>query len=165
VEDILQSLRVGINEEEVIRFNLNRRNVWDGVVRATMCNPTNNNENAGKAKLFNQQKCKRSSEFRRAIRDCFRLVLQHITNSPMFDGPENQHTYVLKNKALNNNSYFYAGQLIAMSIVHRGPSPHFFAPVLFQAVALGPDNVHAAIEDITDPDIKCQLSEVGVEHM
>ncbi|KAK6494049.1 G2/M phase-specific E3 ubiquitin-protein ligase-like, partial [Huso huso] len=159
VEDILQSLR---DEEEVICFILNRRNVWDGAARA-MKRPNFSTNKRVDVKFTDDAGVSEGAvDLGGPMREFFRLVLQHISNSPMFDGPENQHTLSCHAESLKNNSYLYAGQLIAMSIVHGGPSPHFFAPVLFQAVALGPDNVHAAIEDITDTDIKRQLSEVGV---
>ncbi|XP_033901583.3 uncharacterized protein LOC117427214 [Acipenser ruthenus] len=83
VEDILQSLRVGINEEEVIRFNLNRRNVWDVAVRAMRRPNFSTNKRVD---------VKGAVDLGGPMREFFRLVLQHIRNSPMFDGPENQRT-------------------------------------------------------------------------
>ncbi|KAK6471030.1 G2/M phase-specific E3 ubiquitin-protein ligase-like [Huso huso] len=128
VEDILQSLRVGINEE-VIRFNLNRRNEWDGAVRR----PNFSTNKRVDVKFTDDAGVLEGAvDLGGPMREFFRLVLQHRRNSPMFDGPENQRTLSCHAESLKNNSYFYAGQLIAMSIVHGGPSPHFFAPVLFQ---------------------------------
>ncbi|KAK6494048.1 hypothetical protein HHUSO_G486 [Huso huso] len=79
VEDILQSLR---DEEEVICFILNRRNVWDGAARA-MKRPNFSTNKRVDVKFTDDAG---------PMREFFRLVLQHISNSPMFDGPENQHT-------------------------------------------------------------------------
>lgn len=91
VEDILQSLRVGINEE-VIRFKLNRRNVWDGAVRA-MRRPNFSTNKRVDVKFTDDAGVSEGAvDLGGPMREFFRLVLQHIRNSPMFDGPENQHT-------------------------------------------------------------------------
>lgn len=62
--------------------------------------------------------------------------------------------------ALRDNNYFYAGQLIAMSILHGRPSPNLFSSVLSQAVAAGADGVQADIGDIHDPETESCVLEV-----
>ncbi|MGH0161738.1 UNVERIFIED_CONTAM: hypothetical protein FKN15_047735 [Acipenser sinensis] len=52
-----------------------------------------------------------------------------------------------------NDEYFMAGRIIAVSLVHGGPSPSFLSAYLMRHI-LGIDDIHATLEDIDDHEIK-----------
>ena len=43
--------------------------------------------------------------------------------------------------ALNDNHFFFAGQIMAMSLVHGGPAPYFLSPLVYDALLFGPRQV------------------------
>lgn len=43
--------------------------------------------------------------------------------------------------------------MIAVSLVHGGPSPGFFSKTLFNCLVYGPENVKPALEDVADVDV------------
>lgn len=55
--------------------------------------------------------------------------------------------------AVKENLYFEAGKMIAVSLVHGGPSPGFFSKTLFNCLVYGPENVKPALEDVADVDV------------
>lgn len=55
--------------------------------------------------------------------------------------------------AVKENLYFEAGKMIAVSLVHGGPSPGFFSKTLFNCLVRGPENVKPALEDVADIDV------------
>ncbi|XP_072559957.1 G2/M phase-specific E3 ubiquitin-protein ligase-like isoform X2 [Paramormyrops kingsleyae] len=160
LQDILLSLRKDINTDEVLRFNINRKNVWDGTIRG-MRRPNFSVKKRIDIKFTDDDgNSEGAVDMGGPMREFFRLVLQHIKLGPMFTGPENERVLCCHAPSLRDNSYFYAGQLIAMSILHGGPSPNFFSPVLYQAVVAGADGVQADIGDIHDPETESYLLEI-----
>nr|XP_023696129.1 G2/M phase-specific E3 ubiquitin-protein ligase-like isoform X3 [Paramormyrops kingsleyae] len=165
LQDILQMLQRNLDMDEVVRFNINRKNVWDGAVRA-MRRPNFSARKRIDVKFTDDEgNSEGAVDMGGPMREFFRLAFQHIRQSPMFTGSDYERVLECHMCSLKENSYFYAGQLIAMSIVQGGPSPHFFAPVLYQAIVSGAESVQADIEDIHDHEIKSLLSEVGEEHV
>lgn len=55
--------------------------------------------------------------------------------------------------AVEENLYFEAGKMIAVSLVHGGPSPGFFSKTLFDCLVYGPEKVKPALEDVADVDV------------
>ncbi|KAJ7425335.1 G2/M phase-specific E3 ubiquitin-protein ligase-like [Pitangus sulphuratus] len=55
--------------------------------------------------------------------------------------------------AVKENLYFEAGKMIAVCLVHGGPSPGFFSKTLFDCLVYGPENVKPALEDVADVDV------------
>ncbi|KAJ8290602.1 hypothetical protein GJAV_G00015150 [Gymnothorax javanicus] len=160
LQDILKSLQMDIDMDEAIRFNINGTHVWNGAVRA-MRRPNFSVKKRVDVKFTDDGgNSEGAVDCGGPMREFFRLALQHIRESPMFTGPDYQRVLSCHAPSLRDSSYFYAGQLVAMSIVHGGPSPHFFAPVLYQALVSGSDNVQADIEDLHDHEAKSWLSEI-----
>ncbi|KAK1153654.1 G2/M phase-specific E3 ubiquitin-protein ligase-like [Acipenser oxyrinchus oxyrinchus] len=74
----------------------------------------------------------------------------------MFEGPQGKKVLACSIAALKGNSYFYAGQLMAMSIIHGGP-PQFLSPVLTEALICGPEKVIVSAEDVANEEIHSQI--------
>jgi len=61
---------------------------------------------------------------------------------------------------MKDNGYFYAGQIMAMSIAHGGQSPCFLSELLYECLQRGPDNVKVKTEHITDEETRSQVQSV-----
>ncbi|MEQ2316939.1 hypothetical protein AMECASPLE_037636 [Ameca splendens] len=61
---------------------------------------------------------------------------------------------------MKDNGYYYAGQIMAMSIGHGGQSPCFLSGLLYDCLHKGPDNIKVTPEDIPDEDIKSKVMSV-----
>lgn len=64
--------------------------------------------------------------------------------------------------AMKNDGYYLAGQLMAMSIVHGGQTPHLLSEIPLHALINGPEKTAVCIEDIPDLDTQSVLREVCV---
>lgn len=67
--------------------------------------------------------------------------------------------------AMKDNGYFYAGQIMAMSIAHGGQSPCFLSELLYECLIKGPDNVKVKTEHITDEETRSQVQSVSIYFM
>ena len=62
--------------------------------------------------------------------------------------------------ALQTDMYFMVGRIMAVSLVHGGPSPTFLSRTLFDAIIKGMDRVSPTIQDIHDRTLRQQLEDV-----
>lgn len=54
---------------------------------------------------------------------------------------------------MKENLYYEAGKMLAISLVHGGPSPGFFSETLFKCLAYGPENALPTLDDVSDLDV------------
>ncbi|KAK1894612.1 G2/M phase-specific E3 ubiquitin-protein ligase, partial [Dissostichus eleginoides] len=66
-------------------------------------------------------------------------------------------------KAIREDEYVMAGKMIAVSIVHGGPGPHFLSRDLVNHIA-GQPGFCAHVTDVTDDEIGRALSEIELAH-
>ena len=93
-------------------------------------------------------------------REFFTLLLNEIQKGSVFEGNcsnSNNKSLTRYTNRLNNGDYRLAGKIKAMSIVHGGPSPGFFSPILFNTSAYGPENTTVVVDDLTDQRIHGDL--------
>lgn len=64
--------------------------------------------------------------------------------------------------AMKDNGYYYAGQIMAMSIAHGGQSPCFLSELLYECLQKGPDNVKVSTDHITDEETRSQVQSVSI---
>ena len=90
-------------------------------------------------------------------REFFTLVLEWIVNSQIFSGTE-------KNKFLScnatchlNDYYFYARQIIALSMVHGGPAIRCFSPALYHFLVHSVCSASVDISNVYDPELRNYL--------
>ncbi|XP_051774828.1 G2/M phase-specific E3 ubiquitin-protein ligase-like [Erpetoichthys calabaricus] len=60
---------------------------------------------------------------------------------------------------LAKDEYYIIGRIIAASLVHGGPAPHFFSRHFLEYIC-GKTDVSPSIQDVTDPDIQNVLQEI-----
>ena len=59
-----------------------------------------------------------------------------------------------------NELYLYIGKIIALSIVHGGPGPVFFSPVIVDYLFGGMSALSASINDIPDESLQIKVRKV-----
>ncbi|MGH0136307.1 UNVERIFIED_CONTAM: hypothetical protein FKN15_032348 [Acipenser sinensis] len=152
LKEILKPLENSLSSE-VVRYNITRRNVWDGTVRA-MSRPNFSPTKQMDIKFTDNEGISEGAvDLGGPKREFLRLVLEYVRDhSGMFEGPQGK-----KNSCLQYCSYFYAGQLMVMSIIHGGPPPQFLSLVLTEALICGPDKVIVSAEDMANKEIHSQI--------
>ncbi|KAL4613046.1 G2/M phase-specific E3 ubiquitin-protein ligase [Arapaima gigas] len=77
-----------------------------------------------------------------------RLLIDHLQNSVIFEGPENEKNLALNPKALHEDFYFDAGCMLALSLVHGGPALGFFSKALYKCLFKFPRDSPLTVEDM-----------------
>ncbi|XP_005001439.3 G2/M phase-specific E3 ubiquitin-protein ligase isoform X1 [Cavia porcellus] len=77
------------------------------------------------------------------------LLMEHLENSPVFEGSLSKNLS-LNSQAIKENLYYEAGKMLAISLVHGGPSPGFFSKTLFNCLVYGPENTQPILDDVSD---------------
>ncbi|XP_017449571.1 G2/M phase-specific E3 ubiquitin-protein ligase isoform X2 [Rattus norvegicus] len=79
-------------------------------------------------------------------------LMHHLENSSVFEGSLAKNLS-LNSQAVKENLYYEAGKMLAISLVHGGPSPGFFSETLFKCLAYGPENALPTLDDVSDLDV------------
>ena len=61
---------------------------------------------------------------------------------------------------LKKKTYFYIGAIIALSLIHGGPGPHFFSPAVADYIVYGVQNVKAGIMDVPEHEMRDKIKKV-----
>ncbi|XP_028657992.2 G2/M phase-specific E3 ubiquitin-protein ligase-like [Erpetoichthys calabaricus] len=162
MEAILNSLSKSLNREEVVRFNIMRKNVWDGTKRAMT------RANFSPYKRIDVKFTDDLGVSEGAVdlggpkREFFRLVLLYLKEeSGIFEGPDEAKILSCNTEALKASTYFHAGQILAMTVVHGGPPPCFLSKVLYEALIKGPTDVRVNIDHVFDQEVHGQLKAIN----
>ena len=93
-------------------------------------------------------------------REFLRLALADVPhNYFLFDGCLDRHVARHNIVELQGNSYFLVGHLIALSLMHGGPAPQFFARAVAEYL-LNVNPLTVTIEDIPDQGVQENLLHV-----
>ena len=95
------------------------------------------------------------------MKEFFTLVMQWMVTSQLFCGPEHHKYISFQSTCLEGNDYFFAGTLIAMSLVHGGAGPQCFAHNMFEALHRVPGKVAITIEDVYDRELQSSLEKLS----
>ncbi|KAF3854594.1 hypothetical protein F7725_022649 [Dissostichus mawsoni] len=156
---IIENLADAIDHNTVSRFKITRSNVWDGAVRgfrrSTICEKSDLlvrfTDDAGSVEEGIDAGGPRR-EFRT-------LLMSFLQSRPIFEGPPQSRYLVYNAAGLFNqeDEYVMAGKMIAVSIVHGGPGPHFLSRDLVNHIAGQP----GFCAHVTDDEIGRALSETA----
>lgn len=95
------------------------------------------------------------------LREFFRLLLRGIGSSnSLFSGPDDSRTPTHNVFELEKMSFYYIGVIIALSLIHGGPAPHFFSPAVADYILYGVQKVHATINDIPNSSMQISIKKV-----
>ena len=154
--EILKELAGKINVDSLAKFNIARNFIWEGTKRAVSrkaFSPANKisvkfTDDAGTSEG--------AIDWGGPMREFFTLVLQYIHDSQLLCGPENSRFLSYNVKCLEDNDYFVAGLMVAMSLVHGGPAPHFLSPIMFRAL-ISDQPVTVSLQDVYDHELRSSL--------
>lgn len=79
-------------------------------------------------------------------------LMEHLEISSLFEGSLSKNL-ALNSQALKENLYYEAGRMLAISLVHGGPSPGFFSETLFSCLVYGPENTLPVLDDVSDFEV------------
>ncbi|RXN35109.1 G2 M phase-specific E3 ubiquitin- ligase-like protein [Labeo rohita] len=164
LERIMERIASRVNNDSTVRFNIIRRNVWDGTSRA-MGRSNFSPEKKVDVKFTDDYGTSEGAvDNGGPTREFFRLGLHEIKDKiGIFEGPSNAKVLTCNSKAMKDNAYFHAGQIMAMSIAHGGQSPCFLSELMYECLQKGPDNVKVKTEDIADEETRSQILQAETE--
>ncbi|XP_072195006.1 G2/M phase-specific E3 ubiquitin-protein ligase isoform X3 [Excalfactoria chinensis] len=140
------------------RLNINTENIWKSALkgfRQRNFRPTNTIE----VKFTNCKNRIKTDSLIGSKHLFFQLLMLHIQNSSLFEGSSAKNLLV-DPQALKENLYFEAGKMIAVSLVHGGPSPGFFSKTLFDCLVYGPENVKPNLDDVADAGVMQTIKKI-----
>ncbi|XP_046564288.1 G2/M phase-specific E3 ubiquitin-protein ligase-like [Haliotis rubra] len=146
LHEILTRLASVINKERRNIVNVTRHNVMSGGIRA-FNRPSFNPENGLSVKFAGEYAIDDGGP----SREFLRLLMKEISSLPIFTGDDTKKMLDLNYTALQSGLYLTVGKMIAYSVVHNGPLPRCFSPLLFSTL-VGDSQIRPKIDDI--PDIR-----------
>ena len=156
VHEVLNELAAQINADCLTKFNIARNFMWEGAKRA-VSRKAFSPVNKVSVKFTDDSGISEGAiDWGGPMREFFTLILQYIHDSQLMCGPERSRFLSYNVKCLQDNDYFVAGLMIAMSLVHGGLAPHFLSPVMFQAL-LSDQPFTVSLQDVYDHELKSSL--------
>ncbi|CAI5671471.1 unnamed protein product [Oreochromis niloticus] len=157
--EIIADLALAIDHKKVSRFNISRSDVWDGAIRGFRRSTYSDNNDLF-IKFNDDAGCfEEGLDMGGPRREFLTLLMSHLRNRPIFDGPPDHRYLVYNSRAAMEDEYFLAGKMIAVSIVNGGPAPHFLSKNLVNRM-IGDPSFSATIEDVKDEEIGKVLHQV-----
>ncbi|XP_024864663.1 uncharacterized protein LOC108243755 [Kryptolebias marmoratus] len=157
--EIIAELAMYIDHKKVSRFNICRTDVWDGAVRGFQ-RSTYSDRNDMFIKFSDDAGCfEEGLDTGGPRREFLTLLMAILRTRPIFAGPPESHYIVCNSRAARVDEYFLAGKIIAVSIVHGGPAPHFLSKNLVNYM-IGNSSFSATVEDVADEEIGKVLKQV-----
>ena len=153
IKDILGRLTSPINIDQIAKFNVSRNHLWESARRGFAKKSFSPTYKVSVKFTDDAGASEGAVDLGDPTREFFTLLLNEIQKGSLFEGNSNNSdikSLTCYTSSLNNGDYRLAGKIIAMSIVHGGSSPGFFSPVLFNALAYGPENTSVVLDDVTD---------------
>lgn len=157
IQEILSQLSSVVKEDKISKFNICRSKLWEGAVRG-LNRKTFSPENKVSVKFTDSQGTAEGAvDLGGPKREFFTLAIEWMVTSQLFCGPEREKYLSCSSSYLADDSFFHAGQLMAMSIVHGGPGPRCFAPPFYDALTRGVRQASVKLEDVYDFELRGHL--------
>ncbi|XP_050950442.1 G2/M phase-specific E3 ubiquitin-protein ligase [Labeo rohita] len=158
---ILQDLGSKIDRNQQCRFNINRASVLDGDIRGFKKLSYNPNHSISVKFSDDMGHDEEAVDLGGPRREFFKLLMEALMQSPIFEGQEHQRNLALDSTALREDRYYIAGLAIAVSLVHGGPSPGFLSPTLFTCLVNGLESANPTLDDIADTDLYEKIKKIS----
>ncbi len=98
------------------------------------------------------------------LREFLHLLMGCIaTNNGLFSGREECRVPAANLAELGRNTYKHVGEMIAVSLVHGGPAPAFFAPSVADYILNGMKKVNATVSEVPSLEVAEKLKKVTTE--
>ena len=112
-----------INEDKIFKFNISRSHLWEGALRGHKRKSFSPESKVSVKFTDDSGTPEGAVDLGGPKREFFTLVMEWMMNSQLFCGTEKNKYLSCNSNYLGGDFYFYAGELIAMSVVHGGPGP------------------------------------------
>lgn len=157
IEEILCELAKAINDNCISKFNISRSFLWEGAKRA-LSRKSFSPANRISVKFTDDAGVSEGAvDLGGPMREFFTLTFQYLHDSQLFCGHENCKFLSFLSKCVDNDDYFSAGVMFAMSIVHGGPGPQFLSPAMFEALFTDLHKIVVPVEDVYDKELQASL--------
>ena len=88
------------------------------------------------------------------MKEYFMLVTQWILTSHLFCGSDHAKFISYHASSVEQNEYYYAGLIIAMSLVNGGPGPQCLASNMCHVLVHGQEGVIVDLDDVYDKELQ-----------
>ena len=161
LQDILSELAEAVNENKISKFNICRKDIWEGTKRGLTRKSFSPSNKISVRFSDDSGTSEGAVDLGGPTREFLTLVVERLANSQLFRGPKEALFLSCNASCLANSEYLYAGKITALSLVHGGPGLCFLSPVQYDALIYGPDKVQVAVEDIYEPELKTSLQQLS----
>ncbi len=124
---ILTQLAMEINMDSISKFNISRSFIWEGTKRALSRKSFSPNNKVSVKFTDEVGNSEGAVDLGGPMKEYFMLVTQWMLTSHLFCGPEHAKFLSYQASSIEQNEYYYAGLIIATSLVNAGPGPRCFA--------------------------------------
>lgn len=136
LQEILEQLASKINNDRISKFNISRSHLWEGALRGLKRKSFSPDSKVSVKFTDDSGTSEGAVDLGGPKREFFTLVIAWIVNSQLFCGTEKSNFLSCNANYLANDFFFYAGEFIAMSIVHGGPGPRCFGLPLYDSLMI-----------------------------
>ena len=157
LQEILEQLASKINNDRISKFNISRSNLWEGALRGLKRKSFSPDSKVSVKFTDDSGTSEGAVDLGGPKREFFTLVIEWIVNSQLFCGTEKSKFLSCNANYLANDFFFYAGEFIAMSIVHGGPGPRCFGLPLYDSLIKGVSQASVSVNDVYDVDLRNSL--------
>lgn len=153
IKHVLDDLAAALTFEKISIFNISRSYIWEGTKRALLRKRYSPKDKIDVKFTDESGNSEGAVDMGGPMREYFTLAIRWI-ESHMFCGAEGKYLKY-QAKFLEEDDYYFAGMVVALSLVHGGPGPQFLAPQLYGAIIGQQANV--SLDDVYDMELKSSL--------
>ena len=154
VDEILRKLAMKIDMDSISKFNISRNFIWEGTKRALSRKSFSPNNKVSVKFTDDVGKSEGAVDMGGPMKEYFTLVTQWILTSHLFCGSDHAKFISYQASSVEQNEYYYAGLIIAMSLVNGGPGPQCLASNMFHVLVHGQEGVIVDLDDVYDKELQ-----------
>lgn len=149
IEGVLTELSEQIDHSNITKFNVVRTNIFESAKRALNRKKFDPRHKTSVKFMDDIGSSEGAVDLGGPKREFFTLLLQNLLfESPLFFGNTHSRFLSLSQKSLEEEEYKFAGEIVALSLVHGGPAPRCLSSLVFQALVSGPHGVTPTVADM-----------------
>jgi len=158
VNECLDELAKQIDGTHISKFNISRSYLWEGTKRAVLRKSFSPKHKVSVKFTDDIGNSEGAVDLGGPMREYFTLMIQWMMESQLFCGLEHQRFLSFQHKCLEEDDYYVAGVIIAMSLVQGGSGPGCLSPKMFEAIVVNDlRKVEVLVEDVYDYELKTSL--------
>ena len=156
-DEILTKLAMEIDMESISKFNISRNFIWEGTKRALSRKSFSPNNKVSVKFTDDVGNSEGAIDMGGPMKEYFTLVMQWMVSSKLFSGPDHAKFLSCNASSVEQNEYYYAGLIIAMSLVNGGPGPQCLDSKMFEVLVHGQESIVVDADDVYDKELRDSL--------